>query len=52
MTGFWIAEMPRDVVSMNMFSQISAVHRVADTIRPCGDRSVPSACPRWKGTEL
>ena len=40
MTGFGIAEMPRDVVSMNMFSQISAVHLVADTIHPCGDRSL------------
>ena len=32
--------MPRDVVSMNMFSQISAVHLGADTIHPCGDRSL------------
>ena len=40
MTGFGIAEMPRDVVSMNMFSQISAVHRVADTVRPCSDGSL------------
>ena len=40
MTGFLIAEMPRDVVNMNMFSQIADAHVVADRVRPTSDGSL------------
>ena len=40
MTGVVIAEMPRDVVNMNMFSQIADAHVVADRVRPTSDGSL------------
>ena len=40
MTGFVIAEMPRDVVSMNMFSAIAVVHPVAGRVGPSNDGSL------------
>ena len=40
MTGVVIAEMPRDVISMNMFSTIAVVHPVADRVGPSNDGSL------------
>ena len=40
MTGVVIAEMPRDVISMNIFSTIAVVHPVADRVRPTSDGSL------------
>ena len=36
MTGFVIAEILRDVGSMNIFSTLSGAHLVTGTVRPCG----------------
>ena len=40
MTGVVIVEMPRDVISMNMFSTIAVVHPVADRVGPSNDGSL------------
>ena len=40
MTGVVIAEMARDVGSMNIVSTISGIDLVADTVRPCDDGSL------------